>query len=113
MGELLNATLLKAFSGIGTSSVTDRNDYLSSTIEIKATGTNTASVNIEGSFDGINWYQVPYRTTASDTSTNAALVVTAGSNVLVYLDPKWVARVRLNVTANTGAVLTANLWSVA
>jgi hypothetical protein len=113
MGEYLGTTLLKAATGTTISAVATRNDYLSSTVEIQASGSNTASVTIEGSFDGVFWYAIPYRTPASDTSSNSAIVVTAGANALFYLDPKWIPRVRLNVTANTGCTLTAYLWSVA
>jgi hypothetical protein len=112
MAELLSVTLLKAVGGTTISPSTPRNDYLSSTVEIQASGSNTASVTIEGSFDGINWYALPYRTPSSDTSTNAAIVVSAGANAIFFLDPKWVALVRLNVTANTGAILSAYLRSV-
>jgi len=122
-GDLLTKTDLNAAQGgfnapgnpqAGTnfsSGVLDKRSYNTTTVAITTTvgATPTATVNIQGSLDGVNWFNVPYRTPASDTSANAALTITTATTTVVYIDPKFVRYLRVVVSANTNVTFTSIL----
>lgn len=118
--DLLSATDLNAAAGgqdapgnpqAGTnftSGVLDKRSYNTTTVAITTTigATPTATVNIQGSLDGTNWWNVPYRTPASDTSANTALTITTATTTVVYIDPKFVRYLKVVVSANTNVTFT-------
>lgn len=77
--------------------------------------TPTATVNIEGSLDGVNWYNIQYSLAATpDTWTLAALVITTAVTSYYALRRlgglPW-RYVRLNVSADTNVTLTGDVTS--
>lgn len=104
--QLLSAELLPngvAQTGVFTSDELDKMTYNTATIQIKATANaKTATAKIEGSLNGSDWFNVPYRTPSSDTSANTDLTINADGTYVYYIDPKYVRYLRVDVTANTG-----------
>jgi hypothetical protein len=74
--------------------------------------TPTVTVNIVGSFDGTNWFNVPYSPLAAAPTqyTFAALVITTAVTSLYYLMPGqgWLY-LKLVMTLNTNVTLTSDL----
>lgn len=75
--------------------------------------TPTVTVNIQGSNDGTNWFNVPYSplaAAAADSYTTAALVITSAVTGLYYLMPLqgW-QYLKLVMSANTNVTLTSDL----
>jgi hypothetical protein len=80
-------------------------------------GTPTATVNLEGSFDNTNFYNIWYSLPASpDTWVNTALTITTAVTGLYVLRRvgglPW-RYVRLNVSADTNVTLTSDVASFA
>lgn len=111
--QLLEAELLpngSAQSGVFTSSVLDKVTYDTATVQIKAVANaKSATAKIEGSLNGTDWFSIPYRTPASDTSANTDLTITADGTYVYYIDPKYVRYLRVDVTANTGVTFNSIL----
>lgn len=105
--QLLSKELLSSLglgqTGIFTSDTLDKSTYNTATIQIKAVANaKTATAKIEGSLNGSDWFNIPYRTPASDTSVNTDLTINADGTYIYYIDPKFVRYLRVDVTANTG-----------
>lgn len=111
--QLLQQELLSgAQSSTFTSNVFDKVTYNTCTVQVHvsaAGATPSATLVLEGSVDGTNWYSVPYRTPVSDTSSNANITVTAVGGSLFYVDPKFVRFLRVRCTANTNVTLDSVL----
>ena len=85
----------------------------SAAIEVLQTGTGTCTLTLQGSYDGINWYNVGYMqvdNVANPVRTVAALGVTAApyAHVYVLLDTYNLYRAVISATAGSLA-LTAVL----
>lgn len=105
--QLLSKELLSSLgpgqTGIFTSDTLDKSTYNTATIQIKATSAaKSATAKIEGSLNGTDWFSIPYRTPASDTSADTDLTITTTGTYVYYIDPKYVRYLRVDVTANTG-----------
>ena len=74
--------------------------------------TPTVTVNILGSIDGTQWFNVPYRTmaTAGGDYGVAALVITTAvtSHYLLMMGQSW-KFLKINMSANTNVTLTSDL----
>jgi hypothetical protein len=71
--------------------------------------TPTVTVNLQGSSDGINWYNVPYALVATPTTfVIAALVITTAvtTHYLLQVDQPW-RYLKLAYTSNTNVTVTA------
>ena len=100
----------------GNGSASDETLFLQAqVVEIAETNGGTATVTLEGSFDGTNWYAAGYQqTNGTATLTRAAtgISVTANSrNVYQVLDPYPQLRARISSIAGS-ANITAKLYSV-
>ena len=84
------------------------------TLKIVSTigATPTVTVNIQGSVDGTNWFNVPYSTTAApSTFVLTALTITTAVTSHYYLQPTYGWRyLKLVMSANTNVTLTSDLW---
>ena len=110
--QFLRQELLSAGSQSSTftSDVFDKTTYNTCTIQLIAVANaKTATVKIEGSIDGTNYFNVPYRTPASDTSANTDLTINADGTYVYYIDPKYVRFLRVRATANTGVTFSSAL----
>jgi len=99
-------------TGTFTSNVFDKVTYNTCTVQIDVSAvgaTPTATFALEGSLDGNRWFSVPYRTPASDTSSNAAITLTAVGPAVFYVDPKFVRFLRVRCTANTNVTIDSVL----
>jgi hypothetical protein len=83
-------------------------------LKIASTAGTTVTVNILGSMDGTNFFNVPYSTTAAPTSVVvAALTITTTTTAHYHLTPNYAWRyLRLNMSANTGMTLTSDLFAI-
>jgi hypothetical protein len=75
-------------------------------------GAPSATVNIEGSADGVNWFNVPYALVATpSTFVLTALTITTAvtTTYLLQANQPW-QFLRLNVTANNNVTLTAKAY---
>lgn len=74
--------------------------------------TPTVTVNIQGSVDGTQFYNIPYALVATpETLTIAAIVITTAVTTTYLLRPNHVWRfVKLAYTANTNVTLTADAY---
>jgi hypothetical protein len=73
--------------------------------------TPTVTINVEGSHDNQDWWNVPYTETATPaTFAAAALVITTAATRRLILPPnipwRWL---RLNYSANTNVTITADV----
>lgn len=75
--------------------------------------TPTVTVNIQGSVDGANFYNVPYALVATpETQTVAAITITSAVTTTYLLRPDHAWRyLKLVYSANTNVTLTATAWS--
>ncbi len=82
------------------------------TLKIASVAGTTVTVNILGSADGTNFFNVPYSTTAAPTSVVvAALTITTTTTAHYYLAANYGWRyLKLNLSANTGMTLTSDLY---
>jgi hypothetical protein len=74
--------------------------------------TPTVTVNILGSADGTNWFNIPYAVSSTPTTVAvAALTITTATTGYYYLQPNVPWRyLKLNYSANTNVTLTADCW---
>ena len=77
-----------------------------------AGGTPTVTVNILGSVDGTNFFNVGYALAATpETVAVAALTITSATTGYYILRPGHPWRyLKLNMSANTNETLTSDLW---
>lgn len=75
--------------------------------------TPTVTVNIQGSVDGVNFYNVPYALNATpETPAVAALTITTAVTTVYQLRPGHAWRwLKLVLSANTNVTLTADLFA--
>lgn len=78
-----------------------------------AGATPTVTIDIQGSIDGVTYWNVAYATQAApETATIASIVVTAtATNQYILREGHPWRYLRLNYTANTNETLTATYWS--
>jgi hypothetical protein len=86
-------------------------------LQINATagGTPTVTVNILGSVDGTNFFNVAYATVAAPETVAVAaltLTTTAVSQYILRRDHPW-RFLKLNMSANTNMTLTSDLYLTA
>ena len=75
--------------------------------------TPTVTVNILGSMDGANFFNIGYAAVATPTTAAvAALTITTATTTRVVLleNQPW-RFLKLNYSANTNVTLTAQVWS--
>lgn len=74
--------------------------------------TPTVTVNIQGSADGTNWFNVPYADSATPTTVAvAALTITSATTSYKYLQVNAPWRyLKLAYSANTNVTLTVDAW---
>lgn len=89
----------------------DRDALLKITTTIGATPTVT--IAIEGSADGVNWFNIPYALPATPgTLAVANIVITTAQTSYYYLKGVFPWRyVRLTFSANTNVTVTADVWA--
>lgn len=84
-------------------------------LEVRESNGGTGTLNVDGSFDGINWYAAGYQQVDNNASLSravAAISITANSaHVYQILDPYPVMRLRLSSVANNPNV-TARFYKV-
>ncbi len=76
--------------------------------------TPTVTVDVQGSIDGANWWNVAYALNSPiQALAVAALVITTATTNRLFLpsDAPW-RFLRLNLSSNTNVTLTANLWVI-
>ena len=92
----------------------DTGSSLVATLKIVSTvgGSPTVTVNIQGSVDGTNFFNVPYSTTAApSTWVLTALTITTAVTSHYYLQPNYGWRyLKLVMSANTNVTLTSDLY---
>jgi hypothetical protein len=109
-------TLSSGQTGNGDSSnVVDRGGGLEAALlDIVSTvgATPTVTVNVLGSADGINYWNIPYSLPAAPaTLAVAALTITTAATTRLLLAAGYPWRfLKLNYSANTNVTLTANAW---
>lgn len=91
-GRSVSAALLKITSTVG--------------------ATPTVTVNILGSADGTNYYNIPYALSGTPTTvTVAAITITTATTGYYFLQPNTPWRyLKLNYSANTNVTLTVDCW---
>ena len=74
--------------------------------------TPTVTVNIQGSVDGVSFYNIPYALAATpETLSVAAITITTAVTVTYLLRPSHAWRfVKLVMSANTNVTLTSTFW---
>lgn len=83
--------------------------------EVSAVGaTPTATFQIEGTLDGVNWFAVARYSESSETVDVAAVTVTAVGRTIKYIDirKRPLLKLRVNVTANTNVTFNAKAWAL-
>lgn len=110
-------TLSAAQTGTGASTnVADRGpNYGPAQLTIVSTvgATPTVTVDIQGSIDNSDWYNVGYALPATpETPAVAALTITTATTgrYLLRANQPW-RYLRLNLSANTNVTLTATVWA--
>ena len=109
------ATLLTAATGNVTSDVGHRSvagGPAAVVITSTVGATPTVTVNIQGSVDGTNFYNIPYALVATpETLTIAAITITTATTTTYLLRPDhaWTF-VRLVLSANTNVTLSATAY---
>lgn len=77
-------------------------------IDATAGATPTVTVNVQGSLDGTNWFNVPYATTAiPGTAVVTALTLTTTAVTQYHLLAFAWQFLRLNLTANTNMTINS------
>lgn len=116
-GGANTANLSNAQTGIGQSTnVLDRGGNTGAgLLKIVSTigATPTVTVAIEGSPDGVNFYNVAYALAATpETVAVANIVITTATTAYYILRPNHPWRfLRLTLSANTNVTLTADVWA--
>jgi hypothetical protein len=116
-GTPANANLSTAQTGNAASTnVVDRGPSVGAAL-LKVTttvgATPTVTIAIEGSADGVNFFNVAYATAAApETPVVAAVVITTATTNYYILRPGHPWRyLRLTYSANTNVTTTADLWT--
>jgi hypothetical protein len=75
-------------------------------------GSPTVTVSIEGSADGVSWFNVPYATSAAPTTVAVAnVVITTATTNYYYVQPDVPVRfLRLTLASNNNVTLSADCW---
>lgn len=75
--------------------------------------TPTCTYAIEGSADGVDWFNVPYADSATPTTVSVAtFVITTATTVRKIIQPNVPVRyLRLTYSANTNVTNTADVWA--
>jgi hypothetical protein len=117
MAILDETVLLSAATGNVTSAVASRTTdtaITSGAIVITSTvgATPTVTVNIQGSADGVNFYNIPYAlvATPSTFAVTAITITTAVTTTYLLQGGQPWLHVRLVTSANTNVTLTASAW---
>jgi len=101
-------------NGNGVSAITNGYDQTIQ-MEVVEANTGTVTLNIEGSFDGTNWYAVGYQqvdNTAAPTRAVAAIAVAQNTkHVYQVLDPYPLYRARLSSISS--ATVTVRVYCIA
>lgn len=111
------ANLSAAQTGTGQSTNTADRGGTSGATLLKITttvgATPTVTVAIEGSPDGVNWFNVPYADSATPTVIAVAnLVITTATTSYKTIQPNVPVRfLRLTYSANTNVTITADVWA--
>ncbi len=72
--------------------------------------TPTVTVNIQGSMDGLTYYNVPYALAGTpSTVTVAAITITTAVTTPYFVTGAW-RFLKLVYSANTNVTLTATVW---
>lgn len=76
--------------------------------------TPTVTVNIQGSPDGTNYFNIPYADSATPTTVAvAALTITSATTSWKIIQPNVPVRyIKLVYSANTNVTLTVDCWAV-
>jgi hypothetical protein len=92
----------------------DRDVWPAGLLQIVSTigATPTVTVNIQGSADGVAWFNIPYATTAAPTTwVVAALTITTATTAHYILKEEVPWRyLKLALSANTNVTLTATAY---
>ena len=100
-------------NGDSTNSAVRANQGAGAVIITSAIGaTPTVTINIQGSADGVNFYNIPYALVATPaTFVVAAITITTAVTTTYLLQPNqpWQV-IKLNYSANTNVTLTANAY---
>lgn len=74
--------------------------------------TPTVTLNIQGSADGVTWFNIPYSLSGTPTSqVVAAITITTATTAYYYLQPNYPWRYLKTVrSANTNVTLTEDCW---
>lgn len=110
-------TLSAAQTGNGDSAVVDtRGGVGAALLKITTTvgATPTVTVNILGSADGTNYFNIPYSAPATPTTVAVATLaaITTATTSFYYLPAGYPWRfLKLNYSANTNVTLTVDCWA--
>jgi hypothetical protein len=107
--------LSSAQTGNGDSAIAARNriGWPGAVVVTSTVGaTPTVTVNIQGSVDGTNFYNIPYSLVATpETLTIAAITITTATTVTYLIRPDHAWRfLKLVYSANTNVTLTATAY---
>lgn len=112
---MAQTTLSTAQTGNGDSAVAERSDryrgYPGAVVITSTIGaTPTVTVNIQGSADGVNFFNIPYALVATpSTFVLTAITITTATTTsyLLQVDQPW-RTLKLVLSANTNVTLTAS-----
>lgn len=112
-----SASLSAAQTGTGASTNTADRGGTTGAVLLKLTttigATPTVTIAIEGSADGVNFFNVPYADSATPSTVSVAnLVVTTATTSYKTIQPNVPVRfIRLTYSANTNVTTTADLFT--
>jgi hypothetical protein len=120
MANLTASTLCTAQTGNFTSAAAAATSGLSGASSVGAIvitstigATPTVTVNIQGSVDGVNFFNIPYAAQGTWTGTyvTTAITITTATTVSYQLQPGWaIEAVQIVASANTNVTLTATAY---
>jgi hypothetical protein len=116
-GSPANAVLCTSQTGTGPSTnVVDRGGTLNPALLVIVStvgATPTVTVDIQGSVDLVNWFNVSYGTAAApETPVVTALTISTATTGFYIMRPNQPWRyLRLNLSSNTNVTLSAVLWT--
>jgi hypothetical protein len=112
-GESVNLSTSQTGNGDSTNTaVRNASNTPAAVVITSAIGaTPTVTVNIQGSVDGINFYNIPYTLVGSpETVAYAAIVITTAVTTTYLLPARQWRFLKLAYSANTNVTLTANFY---
>lgn len=114
-GDTANLSTAQTGNGVSTN-VADRGGATGATLLRLTTtigATPTVTIAIEGSPDGVTFFNVPYATTAAPTTVVVAnvTITTATTNHYIIQPNVPVRFLRLTYSANTNVTTTADVWT--